>query len=157
MIATCIYISIALLAIAVEAMFGFDLPVMLLIMSLALAYAAGYMVFARVRAKEHLIVARHVMFACLFSLVALAATGAYVSYLRIQCTKNMALNHFVGPLRAPCNRSEHFIVDRISYSAYTKTWYATLYGRTIGFYSEEEKTWEFAHDKFIKRAIAAVR
>lgn len=157
MIAACIYFSIALLAVAIEAMFGFDLPVVLLITGFALAYSIGYLVFASARAHEHVKLARHVMFACLVSVVSVASAGAYVSYLRIQCTKNMAYNHFIGPMTAPCNRSEHFIIDRISYSAYTKMWYATLYGRTIGFYSEEDQTWEFAHDKFIKRALAAVR
>jgi hypothetical protein len=152
-----IYLAVAAAAVGVEALFGFDLPVVLLVMLVALAYSVGYLFFAGVRAKEHFAMARHVLFACTFSIIALVGTGAYVSYLRIQCTKIIAINHFVGPHRSPCNRSEYFVLDRLSYSAYTRQWYVSLYGRTLGFYSEDEKTWQFTHDQFIKRAIAAIR
>ena len=157
LIIACIYLAVAALAVAVESLFGFDLPVVLLVMMVALVYSVGYLFFAGVRVKEHLAVARHVLFACLFSIVALVGVGAYVSYLRIQCTKLISLNHFVGPHVSPCNRSEYFILDRLSYSAYTRQWYVTLYGRTLGFYSEDDRSWQFSHDQFIKRALAAVR
>ena len=153
----CIYLAVAALAVVLESLFGFDLPVVLLVTLVALAYSVGYLFFAGVRAKEHVVVARHVLFACLFSVIALVGVGAYVSYLRIQCAKIIAINHFVGPLASPCNRSDYFVLDRLSYSAYTRQWYVSLYGRSMGYYSEDDRTWQFTHDQFIKRAIATVR
>jgi hypothetical protein len=156
MIVFLIYLTVAVLAIAIEAMFGFVFPFALMGLVPVFCVALFLMLFALWRAPKYLAYARHGAFACAFAIAALLGTGYAVSQARMECAKVLSTNQTSGQELQPCSLSETLIYDKVSYSGIKKLWSVTLYGRSIGFYSEDNQQWEFAHDQYIRRAVAKV-
>jgi hypothetical protein len=156
MIVLLIYLTVAALALAIEAMFGFVFPVVLMVLVPVLGAAVLYFLFTVVRAPERIWLARHGLMACVFAMAGLIGAGYAVSHARMECARVLSGNHNGGHELSPCSISEGFVYEKVSYSGIKKTWSVTLYGRSIGFYSEENETWEFAHDQYIQRAVAKV-